>query len=116
MKDGRSLCQQTIQYLDGIQRFLAMGMLRLSVGTGQVRVRVDNRISSKMMHVRKGYTPYIVTQKEYYHQVFEYRITQILHHSPGIFGTNIFISFHTCGINPLRFYYISDKNEVSRQA
>ena len=86
MESRSSFHQQAIQQLDGVQGFLTVGMLGLSVRPRQVGMRVDYGISSEMMHMRKGNTPHIVTHKEHYQQVSKYGITQVFHTLPTFWG------------------------------
>ena len=60
-----------------------MLMQRLAVLAGQVRMRVNNRISREMMDVSESNTSCVVTDKEHYQQVLQYRIAKQLH-LPGI--------------------------------
>lgn len=53
-----------------------MGMVGLVIRTGQVGMRVDNRIGREMMDVGKGNTSYVVTYEKHYQQVFQYGITE----------------------------------------
>lgn len=86
-----------------------MLMQRLAVLAGQVRMRVNNRIGREMMDVSEGNTSCVVTDKEHYQQVLQYRIAKQLH-LPGILFTKILIYFCYFYMNLLRLYDISLKS------
>ena len=86
-----------------------MAMQRLTVRTGQVRMRVDNRVSWEMMDMSKGNASCVVTDKKHYQQVLQYRIAKTLHLS-GILLTKILIYFCYFYMNLLRLCDISLKS------
>ena len=79
MKRRNHIHRDMFQGLDRIQRIRAMVMVRLPVGSGQIRMGMDNRIGGIMVNMRKGNTSCIVTYEKHYQQVFQYRMTQIFH-------------------------------------
>jgi hypothetical protein len=66
----RSLFQdQIVQQMDGLESLGIMGVLRLPVLSGQIGMRMDNRIGREMVDVGEGDTSCVVADKEHYQQI-----------------------------------------------
>lgn len=76
-------------------------MVRLSVLPGQVGMRVDDRISRKMVDVSKGNTSCVVADEEHYQEIFQYGIAKHVH-LPWFLPAKIFIYFRYRDMNLLR--------------
>ena len=88
----RSLFQdQIVQQMDGLESLGSMGVLGLPVLSGQVGMRVDNRVGRKMVDMGKGNTSRVVADKVHYQQKLQYGIAKHAH-LPWFLPAKIFIS------------------------